>query len=426
MLRRIAWLALAASACGTTTLVDLSQDWVVAIDANAETTLDAAVAGDILSYALVHGGRIVAEHYGSGRDEASTAALWSVTKSWMSLLIGTLEKDGLLTRETPLGEIFGAVDWTQVSDAAAKKLVTVENILTMEKGIEEDGILFFQQHDLLGVLNFGSFDATAVGSEFHYVNDHLLSYIVLELTGLTPLAYASQNIFPALGIEPSELDWSANNEGVSYGAFGLAMSVRQMLKLGALMAQGGDGLVTSDWVHDTFTDSPSGDPGWAGYGYLWWLPRYEATTSYLAISYGGQFVAVYPDSDAVFVVQADYLTGDDSSWDLLDEVPRVIAGLTPAPTPLFGSPAGGSSGSSSNSDELDGASIGIIVGFVFVAFVVVGAAFYYRLSRRVPGLIPVVELAGRKAAFCTACGAPRGSDASFCTSCGKPFIPGEV
>ena len=434
MLWRVAWLA---CACVGTTAVDLAQDWVVDTNAEAEARLDAAVAGDVLSYALVHGGRIVAEHYRDGRDASSTAALWSVTKSWMALLIGTLEKDGLLTRQSTLGELFGAADWTQVSDAAAKQQVTVEDILQMESGFEEDGWLFEHYFGgLVGALNFGTFVASETG-QFNYQNHHLLSYVVYELTGLTPLAYASQNVFPALGIEPSELAWDANSEGVSYGAFGLYMCARQMLKLGQLMLQGGDDLVTPAWVSDTFTDSTSGDPGWAGYGYLWWLPRWE--TSYLAIGYNGQFVAIYPDHDAVFVIQSDDTTSDASSWDLLGEVPSVIAGLPPAPTPApstptamaaraptrrpTSAPAGGSSGSASGaSDEvLDGASIGLLVGVVFLAAAVAGGAFYYRLSKRaVPRPAPVVELA--TAAFCAQCGAARACGANFCTSCGTPFV----
>ena len=435
MLWRVAWLA---CACVGTTVVDLSQDWVVDTNLFAEARLDAAVAGDILSYALVHGGRIVSEYYRAGRDESSTAALWSVTKSWMALLIGTLEKDGLLTRRSTLGELFDAVDWARASDAAAKKLVTVEDILQMESGFEEDGWLFYQQHDLVGVLNFGTFDASETG-EFHYQNNHLLSYVVLEVTGLTPLEYASETVFPALGIDPSELSWWANNEGVSYGAFGLFMCARQMLKLGQLMLQGGDDLVTPAWVSDTFTDSTSGDPGSAGYGYLWWLPRDETTKSYVAYGHNGQIVAVVPDSDAVFVIQSDDTTSDASSWDLLGEVPSVIAGLPPAPTPApstptamaaraptrmpTSAPAGGSSGSASGaSDEvLDGASIGLLVGVVFLAAAVAGGAFYYRLSKRaVPRPAPVVELAA--AAFCAQCGAARACGANFCTSCGAPFV----
>ena len=60
-------VALLACACVGTTAVDLSQDWVVETNAEAEARLDAAVAGDILSYALVHGGRIVSEYYRAGR-----------------------------------------------------------------------------------------------------------------------------------------------------------------------------------------------------------------------------------------------------------------------------------------------------------------------------------------------------------------------
>ena len=375
-MRRL-WL-LAASACGTT-VVELWRDWVVDINADAKAALDAAVADDILSYALVHSGRIVAEYYRSGRDESSTAAIWSVTKSWMSLIIGTLEKDGLLTRQSTLGELFDAVDWTQVSDAAAKKLVTVEDLLQMESGFETDG-QDSQLHSLLEQLNFGDFDASETG-KFHYQNNHLLSYIVLELTGLAPEAYAlrSGGVFPALGISWLEYAWLYNSEGVSYGAWGLYMSARQMLKLGQLYLQGGDDLVTPAWVADTFTDSTSGDPGSLGYGYLWWLPRDGATTSYVAFGKNGQIVAVYPDSDAVFVIQSDDATSDASSLALLAELPGLIAGLTPAPTAMPAraptrAPACGRNCRGSD-DAVDGASMGVTVGVKFVAAVVAGAAF---------------------------------------------------
>ena len=107
----------------------------------------------------------------------------------------------------------------------------------------------------------------------------------------------------------------------------------------------------------------------------------------------------------MFVIQSDDTTSDASSWDLLGEVPSVIAGLPPAPTPAPSSqsprptsaPAGGSTGSASGgSDEvLDGASIGLLVGVVFLAAAVAGGAFYYRLSKRATGPAPVVELARR-------------------------------
>ena len=123
----------------SSTLVDLSQNWVVDIDADAQAALDAVVEDDILAYSLVHGGKIVAEYYRSGRDETDTAQIWSVTKSWASLLIGTLVKDGLLTRQTTLGEVFDPGTWKDVDDADAKRLITIEDLLQMESGYEKDG-----------------------------------------------------------------------------------------------------------------------------------------------------------------------------------------------------------------------------------------------------------------------------------------------
>ena len=90
MLLVIAFLARCVT---STTIIDLSQDWVVATDANAEAALDAVVEEDILAYSLVHGGKIIAEYYRDGRDASDTAAIWSVTKSWTSLdAIGSVEE----------------------------------------------------------------------------------------------------------------------------------------------------------------------------------------------------------------------------------------------------------------------------------------------------------------------------------------------
>ena len=125
MLLVIAFLARCVT---STTIIDLSQDWVVNTDAKAEAALDAVVEEDILAYSLVHGGKIIAEYYRDGRDASDTAAIWSVTKSWTSLLIGTLVKDGRLTRQTTLGEIFDEDIWSNVDDAEAKRRITIEDL----------------------------------------------------------------------------------------------------------------------------------------------------------------------------------------------------------------------------------------------------------------------------------------------------------
>ena len=59
--------------------------------------------------------------------------------SWTSLLIGTLVRDGRLTRQTTLGEIFDEDVWSDVDDAEAKRRITIEDLLQMESGYTDDG-----------------------------------------------------------------------------------------------------------------------------------------------------------------------------------------------------------------------------------------------------------------------------------------------
>ena len=108
--------------------------------------------------------------------------------SWTSLLIGTLVRDGRLTRQTTLGEIFDEDVWSDVDDAEAKRRITIEDLLQMESGYTDDGgYLGHVFGGLEGALDFGKYDASETGS-FHYVNHHILSYVILELTGITPTA----------------------------------------------------------------------------------------------------------------------------------------------------------------------------------------------------------------------------------------------
>ena len=67
-------IALLARCVTSTTIIDLSQDWVIATDANAEAALDAVVEEDILAYSLVHGGKIIAD--GNSGSEGGYGYRW--------------------------------------------------------------------------------------------------------------------------------------------------------------------------------------------------------------------------------------------------------------------------------------------------------------------------------------------------------------
>ena len=80
-------------------------------------------------------------------------ALWSVTKSWSNMIIGTLVRDGRLGLNTTLGEIFHRRPhvWANVADADVKRTLTLREIMTMTTG-QLDMIPVFTGHWLRGPL----------------------------------------------------------------------------------------------------------------------------------------------------------------------------------------------------------------------------------------------------------------------------------
>merc|ERR1719210_268089 len=138
---------------------------------------------DINGYVVLVGGKIVAEKYATGRDMNSISPVASVTKSWCSMLIGTLVRDGLVAVNATLGDIWPDAQWSSVQDAEAKRALTLEQLLTMRTGMWEDvpsggdGEFLLNQTSLVEALNYAHFDANRTGT-FNYVNHQLLAYVI--------------------------------------------------------------------------------------------------------------------------------------------------------------------------------------------------------------------------------------------------------
>ena len=420
---------------------DLSLPFAQSSAYNTQTAFldDVAQINGVKTAMFLHDSEVVFDYARS--DTTSSGGLdslqvqWSVTKSWASFLMGVLIDEGYLANEhVTLEEVFTSPDydstWASVTNAAAKKTITVQELLTQTAGY---WWCWWEWHanpdSLLQALNF-CWDSSTRGS-FSYANPSILAYILHELTGETPLEFAaSTGAFAALGIAPGDLTWEQNAEGIEMFGYGMYASAAQMAKLGQLYMQHGKSgktqVVSRAWVARSLSPHVWTGDDWGGdhYGYLWWV--LGSTNSARGID--GQRITLFQEDGAVLACTSDNY---DAADDLTELVENYFLGGRQCPTPHStlrptrrptSAPAGGSSGGSSDSDEvLDGASIGLLVGVVFLAAAVAGGAFYYRLSKRaVPRPAPVVELA--TAAFCAQCGAARACGANFCTSCGTPFV----
>jgi CubicO group peptidase (beta-lactamase class C family) len=178
----------------------------------AATRLERARGDAVKAYALVRGGRLVAERYAQGTDD-STHTAWSVTKSWTSLLIGVLVDAGSLSTSTTLEAIFAGsgIDWGAVTDGAHKKEIRLDELLTMSSGLSDaDSATYEAQDTLLEVLNHNTWSGSKTFS--YLTSNHILAYVIYAATGQTPEAFAlgASGVFGALAMVTADYDWTAD------------------------------------------------------------------------------------------------------------------------------------------------------------------------------------------------------------------------
>ena len=136
-------------------------------------------------YVVLKGTEVVAERYDVG-DATSTYQIFSCTKSWAATMIGELLYAGQLTLSTKLEDIFTTLNWDTVNGGAKKRLITVEQLLTMSSGLTEPICgLGGATATLVATLSQGFVIDEQVGSFQYVCTQKILAWIIYEKSGLT-------------------------------------------------------------------------------------------------------------------------------------------------------------------------------------------------------------------------------------------------
>lgn len=127
------------SSTGGAEIYDLSQDYATAANVDLPEVQEmlkfAQGDKDVNAFVAIECGEIVGEYYDSGKDAESQFQLWSMTKTWSGMLFGIMEKEGLLSVDETLGDVWpDDAIWAGVEDAEDRKQATIENILQMRAG----------------------------------------------------------------------------------------------------------------------------------------------------------------------------------------------------------------------------------------------------------------------------------------------------
>mmetsp|Transcript_17641 Transcript_17641/g.26035 ORF Transcript_17641/g.26035 Transcript_17641/m.26035 type:complete len:427 (-) Transcript_17641:126-1406(-) len=314
---------------------------------------------------VLEGGKVVSSYTRDDVDPNVPFDVKSVLKGLITLLIGMLIDEGKLTLETILGDVFTDPSvWEGMEDAELRQNISILEMITMTSGLTYDIEASFdflnkitrgedvsQYTDGNPMEYFGgggslvdalSNSLTPMVEEnrgvYNYVVvNNILSYVILEVSGLTPFPYLAENILPALGIENDDLWWQHMTNGVEDAFSGIRLTVGQMAKFGQLYLQrgatgSGNQLVSEDWIDDSLSVfvEGSGVLGPVKGGYLWFERSSYSPGTWCADGAGGQLICVNSLVDRVVVTQRDdtvYVPGEEIPFDDLD--PAEVYGAAP-------------------------------------------------------------------------------------------------
>ncbi len=285
---------------------------------------------------VLKGGRIVHESYHRGTGAEDLRISWSMAKSFLSVLFGTVLEEGVIASlDDPV------VQYAPELRGSAYDGTTIRQVLNMASGVKfnEDYLDFHSDINRMGrVLALGgSMDGFAAGlmareaepgSEWKYVSidTHVIGMVIAGATGRDPADLMVERIVRPMGFE-AEPYFLTDGEGTAFVLGGLNMRTRDYARFGQMILQKGEWqgqrIVSADWIDASTRPSA---PGGALYGYQWWIPR-DAGGDFMAQGIYGQYIYISPRHDTVIVVNAADRGFrnpgvDDANIDMLQAIAR--------------------------------------------------------------------------------------------------------
>lgn len=266
-------------------------------------------------------GKVIFEAYAPGVDADDRQDIRSATKSITAILVGELIEDGRLKSvKVKVADILED-EFKGIPKGDPKRDITVEDLLTMRTGLacndwaeasvgHEDKM--YKTRDWAAFL-LSQPIAHEVGEHFSYCTGGvvLLGRVIRKLSGREVPEYADERLFGPLGIKGAK--WDGTPKGYTDTGGHLRLTLRDLYKIGMLMANGGAvdhgtdpaQIVAPEWVRAMTTEHTTIYERRQRYGYLWWLDTGEVKGKPVSLIYahgnGGNFILIMPGLKLVAV-----------------------------------------------------------------------------------------------------------------------------
>ena len=297
-------------------------------------------------------GKKVYESYRKGYTENSYFHVFSVTKSIVSLLIGTAIDQKLIRGvDQKLSDFFHEYETHKMY----LDQISLKDLLTMTapfKESKENYRAFFASDDWVKA-SLERLDGKKKAGRFYYaalIGPDILTGLLANCTHEHVIDYARKQLFEPLGIamnksiqfasEKEQLDWYnekmresgwvAGPTGVNTGGWGLVLKTNDMAKIGQLYLQKGSWegkqIVSKEWIEESTSKKSRFDEMGYDYGYLWWLID-EEEQSFAALGDGGNVIYVNPAKQLVVAIGAEFVPKTADAITLIKQfIEPVFAG----------------------------------------------------------------------------------------------------
>jgi len=292
---------------------------------------------DVTGLLIIKNDSIIFEDYYQGNTQESHTIAWSVTKSFVSALMGiAIEEGSVAGIHQKVSEYLPELQETAYGD------VSIKNLLQMSSGVSWDEDYSNKNSDInrfgrtlaLGG-SFESFVKTlsrereqGTYNRYNSSDTQVLGMIISKATGKTLSEYLQEKLWQPLGME-KQAWWLTDDQGHEFAAAGLSASLRDYGRFGLLFLHDGfwndQQIIPTSWVKASLmADGPHLWPGPNtysnndfGYGYQWWI--FDGNEGeYAALGIYNQMIYVNPKHNLVIVKSSANhgygTTNDESSF----------------------------------------------------------------------------------------------------------------
>jgi CubicO group peptidase (beta-lactamase class C family) len=293
------------------------QEWELSEDYNktplTDTLLKELEAYKSAGFLIIKEGKIVNEQYFNGYTSTSLTNSFSVSKSFLTLMLGKAIEEGFIeSLSDPITKYL-----PEFEDDSLAQQCTVGDLSAMTAGYDWSESYYlplnptakaYYGRDIVDQMLSRSFVKES-GGEYNYLSGvtQLLGIVITRATKQTLSSYLSEKFWKPMGMS-KESYWALDEEDGMEKAYCCVYSnVRDFAKFGQLILQDGkwNGIQLIDSSFVTLMKSPNlsafSPVEQPIYGYSLWLDYEHETPFYSLIGHLGQYVAVIPSQNMIVV-----------------------------------------------------------------------------------------------------------------------------